>query len=329
MEQVYWCSTCPNLPLKCLSSCAGAYSGSSITNFAAGIKAWHLLHGRRWLVQPDELKTTLGGATILAPSTTKHLKRQPFTPEFITTIRNHLDLNKPLDAVVFACMTTTFYCIARLGEFMVRTVKTFDSKKHISRAGMVESTDRNGLPVTSFALPSTKSSQVAGEVAYWAAQDGPTDPKTAMANHIQIHAAKPEDHLFAWKHEKGLRPLSKSEFTKRVSLAASTAGLPDLKGHGLRIGGTLEYLLHGVPFDVVKTMGRWSRKHLPCTFETMPKSLHHTSNLHPLLNPSHVTPCHQCVRPPLEVSTTLSSQGIFTVCIIVLLTFGNTAHIDS
>lgn len=258
IEEDKRCPVSPNLLLEFLSSCAGAYSGSAIANFAAGIKAWHLLHGRKWLVQPDELKTTLGGATILAPSTTKRPKRQPFTPEFITAIRNHLDLNKPLDAAVFACMTTTFYCIARLGEFTVRTVKIFDAKKHISRAGMVESTDRNGLPVTSFALPSTKSSQVAGEVAYWAAQDGPSDPKTAMANHIRINAAKPEDHLFAWKHEKGLRPLSKSEFTKRVSLAASAAGLPDLKGHGLRIGGTLEYLLRGVPFDVVKTMGRWS-----------------------------------------------------------------------
>ncbi|KAF9218587.1 hypothetical protein BS17DRAFT_720277 [Gyrodon lividus] len=34
--------------------------------------------------------------------------------------------------------------------------------------------------------------------------------------------------------------------------------LPDLKGHSLHIGGTLFYLLKGVPFDVVKTMGRWS-----------------------------------------------------------------------
>jgi hypothetical protein len=33
--------------------------------------------------------------------------------------------------------------------------------------------------------------------------------------------------------------------------------LLDLKGHGLWIGGTLEYLLRGVPFDVVKAMGRW------------------------------------------------------------------------
>lgn len=258
IEETKRCPVSPNLLLEFLASCAGAYSGSAIANFAAGIKAWHLLHGRTWLIQPDELKATIGGAAALAPTTSKRPKRQPFTPDFMSSLRNHLDLSKPLDAAVFACMTTTFYCIARLGEFTVRTVKGFDPKKHISRAGMVESTDRNDLPVTNFILPSTKSSPLAGEGAYWAAQDGPTDPKSAMANHIRINTARPEDHLFAWKHEKGLRPLSKSEFTKRVSLAASAAGLPDLKGHGLRIGGTLEYLLRGVPFDVVKTMGRWS-----------------------------------------------------------------------
>ncbi|KAG2742873.1 hypothetical protein P692DRAFT_20879941 [Suillus brevipes Sb2] len=126
------CPVSSNLLLQFLSSCAGAYSGSSLANFAAGIKAWHLLHGRPWLVQPDELKATLGGATVLAPSASKRPKRQPFTPEFISTIRNHLDLDKPLDAAVFACMMTTFYCIARLGEFTVRTVKGFDPKKHVS-----------------------------------------------------------------------------------------------------------------------------------------------------------------------------------------------------
>ncbi|KIJ58022.1 hypothetical protein HYDPIDRAFT_47025, partial [Hydnomerulius pinastri MD-312] len=31
-----------------------------------------------------------------------------------------------------------------------------------------------------------------------------------------------------------------------------------LKGHSLRIGGTLFYLLKGVPFNVVKVMGRWA-----------------------------------------------------------------------
>jgi hypothetical protein len=35
-------------------------------------------------------------------------------------------------------------------------------------------------------------------------------------------------------------------------------GENNLKGHGIQIGATLEYLLHGVPFDVVKSLGRWA-----------------------------------------------------------------------
>ena len=40
-------------------------------------------------------------------------------------------------------------------------------------------------------------------------------------------------------------------------MAATSAGLQPLSGHSLWIGGTLEHLLRGVPFDVVKTIGRW------------------------------------------------------------------------
>ncbi|KAG2338134.1 hypothetical protein BDR05DRAFT_978272 [Suillus weaverae] len=224
IEEEKCCPVSSNLLLKFLSSCTGAYLGSVIANFTASIKAWHLLHGRLWLVRPDKLKTMLGGATVLAPSTSKCPKRQPFTLKFISAICNHLDLNKPLNAAVLTCIMMTFYCIARLGEFTVRTVKSFDLKKHISRAGKVESTDHNSLPVTNFMLPSTKTSQVAGE--------------------------RPEDHLFVWKHEKGLWPLSKSEFMKRMLLTTTVAGLLDFKG-------ILEYLLHRVPFDIIKTMERW------------------------------------------------------------------------
>ena len=35
-------------------------------------------------------------------------------------------------------------------------------------------------------------------------------------------------------------------------------GEDSLKGHGIRIGGTLEFLLRGMPFDVMKSLGRWT-----------------------------------------------------------------------
>jgi hypothetical protein len=64
-------------------------------------------------------------------------------------------------------------------------------------------------------------------------------------------------HLFTYKHAKGIRPLTKQVFMDRLNTAASLLGKESLKGHGIHIGATLEYLLCGIPFDVVKSMGCW------------------------------------------------------------------------
>lgn len=200
----------------------------------------------------------LEGAKSVTPASSKQPKRLPFTPDVLTAIRSHLNLDQPLDAAVYACLTTTFYCVARLGEFTVKTVKSYNPAKHIARKGVSEETDRHGLLVTKFRIPSTKTSPIMGEDTFWAEQEGPSDPKAALMNHFRVNPADNDAHLFAWNHPKGLRPLSKTEVLKRISSIATRANLPDLKGHGLRIGGTLEYLLRGIPFEVVKSMGRWS-----------------------------------------------------------------------
>lgn len=36
-----------------------------------------------------------------------------------------------------------------------------------------------------------------------------------------------------------------------------SAGIELLKGHEIQIGDMQEYLLHGVPFKTVKSMGHW------------------------------------------------------------------------
>jgi hypothetical protein len=121
------CSVAPNLLLAFLSSCASSYSGSALSNYAAGLKAWHLLHGRAWLIYPNELKAILDGAAALALPLSGCPDGLPFTPAFICTIRNHLNLRS-----IFACLTITFYCIERLGEFTVDSIKEFDPSVHVS-----------------------------------------------------------------------------------------------------------------------------------------------------------------------------------------------------
>ena len=62
------CPISGTLLLAFLSSCAGGASGSALSNYAAGIKAWHLLHGQSWNIPQDELRLTLQGAARLAPA---------------------------------------------------------------------------------------------------------------------------------------------------------------------------------------------------------------------------------------------------------------------
>ena len=48
------------------------------------------------------------------------------------------------------------------------------------------------------------------------------------------------------------------EFTRTVAEAARKVGLDPHQGHGIHIGSMLEYLLRGIPFEVMKVKGRWA-----------------------------------------------------------------------
>ncbi|EIW83632.1 hypothetical protein CONPUDRAFT_43581, partial [Coniophora puteana RWD-64-598 SS2] len=255
------CPASATLLSEFITACAGSYSGSSLNNYVAGVAAWHRLNGFPWLLPADQQSAVLEGARRFAPKKSTRPKRAPFTVNDIQRIRSALNLSLSLDAAVYACLTVAFYCVARLGEFTVPSSDAFKNSPDdfITRAGFAEITDRNGLKATRFSLPRTKTSATVGEDVQCAAQSDVTDPIAALHNHLQVSPAPPGAHLFAWHHPtRGLIALSKWEFMRRLRTAARTLQLQLGQGHGIRIGGTLEYLLRGVPFEVVKTMGRWA-----------------------------------------------------------------------
>ena len=237
---------------------ATAYSGKTIANYLSVVRAWHLLHSIPWTLEKKEMEVMLRAAEKLTPETSKKKKRLPYTPSFISAIRQQMDLELPLDAAVFACLTTCFYASARLGEFTVRTLASFTPDKHITTQNLTYDQDRNNLTVTVLHLPSTKVASSEGEDVYWASQNGDTDPTAALQNHLRVNQPPGDMHLFAYRAKHTRRPLTKSKFVERVGNAARAAGLEPLQGHGIRIGSMLEYLLRGVPFDVMKAKGRWA-----------------------------------------------------------------------
>ena len=56
-----------------------------------------------------------------------------------------------------------------------------------------------------------------------------------------------------------LRPLTKHKFLERAASVARAADLEPLQGHGIQIGATLEYLLRGVPFEVMKSQRKMGK----------------------------------------------------------------------
>ncbi|KIM65561.1 hypothetical protein SCLCIDRAFT_112887, partial [Scleroderma citrinum Foug A] len=282
-----------------LSSCAGAYSGSSISNYAVAVHAWHLLHGLEWQVNELEYKALLEGATRLAPAASKCSKRALFTLEILEIFHSLMDHDNPHDAAIFACIVCSFFCIARLGEFMVLAISKFNPMKHITRAGLFFTQNHQNLPVIKFSIPMTKTLPT-GEDVHCTPHilPSPLDPKTALDNHVWINVGNVESHLFTWRHPtSGLHPLSKKEVIKRIdSITKAHPNLPDLKGHSLCIGGTLFYLLKGVPFDVIKTIRQWSSESFTLYLR------HHTLILAPFLQSQLDTlnNLQQYILPPVR-----------------------------
>ena len=170
-----------------------------------------------------------------------------------------MNLTDPRDAAIFACLVITFYSVSHLGEFTVPSMSKFavspfqyNQRQHLSPIW-----SKNNLPILSFHIPFMKCS-TSGETTQCMMLNHLTDPVAWLQNHFMINNLGPNDHLFTWKHLKGKCPLTRNEVMKHIQEIVALHSLPNLKGHSLHIGGMLHYLLQGTPFNVIKTMGRWS-----------------------------------------------------------------------
>ena len=239
---------------------AGIYSASAVTNYVAGIRAWHIVHGVPWTVGGPELDTIIKGAKNMAPKSSTRKKRAAITVEYLEKVHQQLSDTEPLDVAAFACLTSAFWATARLGELTVKNLSAFNPKLHVKRSDVSTETDvRNGLTMTTIHIPQTKSNRKEGENLYWAQQDGISDPEKALKNHFDTNKPAAGFHLFGYPNKEGkMIPLTKTTFLKRISDAAEAAGLQRMQGHSIRIGSTVEYLRRGLPFDVMKTKGRWN-----------------------------------------------------------------------
>ena len=67
----HWAPVSSNLLSAFLSSCMGAYSGSTIANYVVVLRAWHILHSLEWNIKDLEYKAILKGVNKLATAGSK------------------------------------------------------------------------------------------------------------------------------------------------------------------------------------------------------------------------------------------------------------------
>lgn len=288
---------CPAAPLTIsmfITSCAGSYSGSTLANYTCGVRAWHIIHGASWSMD-QQVRAALDGAAKLAPPASKKGARAPMTLNTLESLNGLLDPTQPLDAAVRAALNIMFYSLARTGELTVPSQKAFDPAIHIKPADIRADSDRNGLPVTVGHLPKTKSSPDTGEDIFFASQSGPSDPGIALQDHLRLNSPPGQAHLFAYRTNSGHKPLTRAVFLKRLNDAAIGRNLGNIKGHGIRIGGTLEFLLRGTSFEVVKSLGRWSSNTFVLYLRKHAVILAPYIQSHPVL-----TPFTQYTMPPVR-----------------------------
>ncbi|KAG6329892.1 hypothetical protein ID866_9193 [Astraeus odoratus] len=134
-----------------------------------------------------------------------------------------------------------------------------------------------------------------GKSVQCAKQDGPSDPTAALHNHLCINPAPSKCHLFTWRHrDRSLCPLTQRQFLSCLSNLANHLCLPGLRGHSLHIGGTLEYLLRGVLFEVVQAQDHWAGKAFLLYLQK------HTMILAPYLQASPASePFTRYMQPPI------------------------------
>ena len=248
----------PTVIASFISTLAGTYSGSTIRNYVYGIRAWHIIHGAEWGVIENEMEALLKAGIKMSLKEARKREKEPWTVEYLTKVCKTLTTDDLKDAVIHACLTTAFWGTARLGEVTVPKLDGFNPSVHIKLSNIQHNVrDRNDLEETVIFIPWTKVAREKGENIFWAKQEGVVDPKNALENHIRVNNPPSEGHLFAFKHKDSMRPMTRTILLTRVTKIASDLGLPKIPGHRIRIGSTPEYLLRGVPFDVVKAKGRW------------------------------------------------------------------------
>ncbi|KIY53653.1 DNA breaking-rejoining enzyme, partial [Fistulina hepatica ATCC 64428] len=239
-------------------------SGSTLTNWLAGLRAWHEINNQPW---PSEQPLLRLGRRSAKRTGKKHARppREPVTTTHMRLLHDALMNSSPRDAAIWACACCLFWGCRRSGELTLPSPNNFNPLHDVTISSAAVSFTRTdgGISVVYFGIPWTKTTKEKGARLHLTARDNNLCPRRALEHHLlQVNSGlPPHAPLFAFKANsdaRGFTPLTKTTFLDRCNTIWSAAGHTTLNGHSFRIGGTVELLLMGVDARTVALTGGWS-----------------------------------------------------------------------
>lgn len=232
---------------------------STMEKDLSALAAWHHVHNEPWtLASTDsELSMIKAGARKLQGDSHMRPPRPPVTIAMLDSLAKHLS-DSPFDLSVKACAAIAFYGLARLGEIVTDSQSSFSPEKQPRRRDACLHSTGQRNKVLQVRLPHSKTKKPGEEHHLTLIEQKRLDPFAAFTEHWFSSNCGPDEHIFAYRNDRGLVvPLTRTAFMRRCNEAWAIDGFLRFTGHSFRIGGTNRLLDLGISEDDVKDMGRW------------------------------------------------------------------------
>lgn len=184
-------------------------------------------------------------------------QKHPITPSILHLLRQHLNLDIPSHAAVWALFCTTFFSFLRKSNLTVASGGSFDPSRHLARRDIKFTTSGAVLRIRW-----TKTRQHKEGLLLIPLPRIPGSalcPVSALLHYFTIVPASSSAPLFCLPSPSGVRPLTFSIFSASLKHLISAIGLDPqhFSPHSFRRGGATFAFQSGVPEHLIKLHGDW------------------------------------------------------------------------
>lgn len=183
-------------------------------------------------------------------------RKLPITPQILFQIRNHLDLQAPVNTVFWAACVIMFFGLLRKSNVLAHN--PFSPTKHLCRSDFF--VHPWGLHMD---IRWTKTNQTQREVLAIplpSLPGHPLCPTQAVINCLNaVPAAKPNDPALCYIKNEKLQPLYYREFLQLLKTTLGQLGYnaTEYAGHSFRRGGASWALTNDIPGEMIQILGSW------------------------------------------------------------------------